>query len=188
MPCHSFPYSFRTEWRPHGDSNPGYIRESDANSSRPVGDGGSEQVYFSTPDELAALWLEFAEDIVKGHVATSPGTRPTRWWQFDAPEPRRRLGGIGTPCHERLAHVFRLYLGLPQDWITEGTLATYRAIDRPLEVPALSLIDPPMYEAQSTYLERLGLLDASERKRLKPRDFEPEPVTDYIDFESESED
>src|SRR5678815_4034703 len=60
-------------------------------------DAGSE-------DGLTALWRAHADEIVAEHVAEYLGTRPRRWWDYDAPEPRQRLGGIGTPCHEVLAH------------------------------------------------------------------------------------
>src|ERR1700727_4100928 len=67
---------------------------------------------YSTDDELAALWAAHSERIVAEHVADYPGTRPTRWWRYDAPrlpigtfagchydgqlpELQRRLGGIG---------------------------------------------------------------------------------------------
>lgn len=128
------------------------------------------------------LWRMYEAEITAEHIAEYPGTRPLRWWQFDAAEPRRRLGGIGTPCHERLAHKLRLYLGVPLDWIMEDDVAIYRKINLPLDMPALDLKDPPTYESEATYLQRLKLLAAGERKRLKPADFEPEPITDYIDF------
>ena len=34
--------------------------------------------------------------------------------------------------------------------------------------------DPPLFEAQASYLERLGLLLPGERRRLAKSDFEPE--------------
>jgi hypothetical protein len=153
------------------------------------GDGGHDQKYFSTSDDLAALWREFADDIVKEHIATSPGTRPERWWSYSAPEPRRRLGGIGTPCHERLAHVLRLQLGVPVDWIMADDVSTYELIGSPLEVPALDPAKPPMYESEAAYLQRLELLQPGERKRLTPKDFNRQSVIDIlgIEFEEDSE-
>ena len=44
----------------------------------------------------ADVWATFGAQIVAEHVRDYPGTRPARWWDIDAPEPRRRLGGIGT--------------------------------------------------------------------------------------------
>jgi hypothetical protein len=42
---------------------------------------------FKPAAELAALWAEHAERIVDEHVARWPGSRPLRWWDYDAPEP-----------------------------------------------------------------------------------------------------
>jgi hypothetical protein len=44
-------------------------------------------------------------------------------------------------------------------------------------VPAFDSVDvddPPVFESQASYLLRLGLLDASERRRLTAADFAPE--------------
>ena len=70
------------------------------------------------------------------------------------PEPRLRLGGIGTPQHEALnvVPVFSFGISAMVD-VDEN--------------------DPPTFEAQATYLERHGLLLPGERKRLKKADFEP---------------
>jgi hypothetical protein len=126
------------------------------------------------------LWGMFGAGITDEHVEQYPGTRPARWWQFDAPEPRRRVGGTGTPCHERLADVLRLTLGVPTDWITRSDVETYNLTGTPLDVPALDPADPPTYESEAAYLERLSLFAPGERKRLKPRDFKPESVIDIL--------
>jgi hypothetical protein len=39
---------------------------------------------------LAAFWDEHRDWIVSRHIARHPGSRPLRWWQYDAPAPRRR--------------------------------------------------------------------------------------------------
>jgi hypothetical protein len=38
---------------------------------------------------LAAVWADHGDAIVAEHVAEHPGSRPHRWWQYSAPEPRR---------------------------------------------------------------------------------------------------
>jgi hypothetical protein len=133
------------------------------------------------------LWRMFGEEVTAEHVQESPGTRPLRWWQFDAPEPRLRLGGTGTPRHERLADVLELVCGVPAGWVTDGDLQLFRRMGTPLEVPAFDPTDPPTYESVATYLERLGLLLAGERRRLKARDFEPEAVTNILQLEDDDE-
>jgi hypothetical protein len=40
--------------------------------------------------------------------------------------------------------------------------------------------DPPLFEAQASYLKRHGLLSKAEEKRLKPADFEPETCLKYM--------
>ena len=98
-------------------------------------DKASEFVKYAPDNELAALWFDHSERIVTEHVADHPGSRPERWWQYDAPriplgtypgvyydgqlpEPRKRLGGIGTPAHEVLAYKPRYSFSLPVDLIT----------------------------------------------------------------------
>jgi hypothetical protein len=56
-------------------------------------DRGSVFVQFSPATELKELWEAHAERIVADHVADYPGTRPTRWWEFESDQTRRRLGG-----------------------------------------------------------------------------------------------
>jgi hypothetical protein len=132
--------------------------------------------YSLTDQEFADLWAEHSERVVAEHVAEFPGTRPYRWWQYDAPriavgtypdchydgklmEPRNRLGGVGTPCHESLACVPSFSYGLPNGWVSEPDVE-----------------DPPTFESQAAYLERHGLFLEGERKRLRKQDFEPEAV------------
>src|SRR5882672_948942 len=80
-------------------------------------DAAAGFIKYSPSEELAALWDAHAERIVAEHVADNPGTRPQRWYQYDAPrlaapgmyydnklpEPRRRLSGVGTPVSEVLS-------------------------------------------------------------------------------------
>jgi hypothetical protein len=107
--------------------------------------------------DLAAFWHEFAVEIVAEHVAARPGTRPVRWFQFDAPEHRRRLGGIGKSCEQ--AGLCRYVLGIPESWGSP--------VDKD---------NPPAFESQAAYLRRLGLLMPGEAERLGPADFEPEII------------
>ncbi len=107
-----------------------------------------------------ALWQEHGTAITAEWVARQPGTRPWGWWRFEAPEPRRRLGGTGTPKHEVLAFVPVYRCGIPMYWLDSS-------ID-----PG----DPPRYESQAAYLARLGLLAPGERRRLGAAAFEPEAI------------
>jgi hypothetical protein len=154
-------------------------------------DTGCGLIPYSHPDELAALWESHSERIVADHVADYPGTRPARFWQYDATEPRRRLGGAGTTA----AKVFRskptYSLGLPTIWVTEEQVRYYSgtAVDihgAPIgdrnpntnfKGVAIDAEDPPTFESQAAYLKRLGLFLAGEERRLKKADWETESVS-----------
>jgi hypothetical protein len=117
---------------------------------------------------LAAFWREHEQIVVAWHVRHWPGTRPLRWWEYSSPEPRKRLGGRGTPLHECTAYGLSLHYGIPDGWRRHGD---YFTAGTPID-PA----DPPRYESEAKYLLRLGLLLPGERERLCPRDFWPELV------------
>jgi hypothetical protein len=124
--------------------------------------------------DLAAFWHEFAAEIVAEHVAARPGTRPVRWFEFDAPEHRRRLGGIGKPCEQ--TGLYGYVLGIPE------SRAWPRFDDHDFITPMLSWAspvdkdNPPAFESQAAYLRRLGLFMPGEAERLGPADFEPEVI------------
>jgi hypothetical protein len=153
-------------------------------------DDGSEFFYFHDRDELRLFWIAHGERVTAEHVAENPGTRPRRWWQYDSPEPRRRIGGIGSACHECLAYVPNYDFGIPTSWVTQWMVDYYtgraRDIHGNLTNPkpsgtfrgvALDPNDPPTYESEASYLERLGLFFPGEKTRLTKTDFEPEAVT-----------
>jgi hypothetical protein len=167
-------------------------------------------VKYAPDAELAALWASQSELIIAEYVADFPGTRPARWWQYSAPriplgtypglyfdgqlpEPRKRLGGIGTPAFEVLAYVPRYSFGLPVDWVEKwmvkyysGTAVNIRGEPIGDLYPtdafkgvAIDPNDPPRFESQAAYLKRLGLFLAGEERRLRKADWEPERVTNY---------
>ena len=133
--------------------------------------------YFLSNEGLRDLWERCRDLVLDKWVRTRPGTRPSLWWRFDAPrepagthpgyfydgalpQPRKRLGGTGTPAHEVLAYVPSTRYGIPSEW---------KDIDHS---------DPPVYESEAAYLERHGLLLPGERRMLRKADFEPVKVTD----------
>ena len=152
------------------------------------------------------LWEQYAEDVLAEWIGEWPGTRPSLWWCYSAPramepsdrwfgktpqpEPRRRLGGIGTPCHECLAHGLHLNHGIPAYWIPQSQVDYYNGRKTAVNVrvmpesykegdfpyPAIDPEDPPAYESEATYLDRHGLFLPGERERLTEEDFEPEAV------------
>jgi hypothetical protein len=83
-------------------------------------------------------------------------TYPGCFWDGKLAEPRKRLGGVGTPSHEAYDIVPLYSLGIPNLWVE------------------IDPENPPIFESQAAYLERHGLFLPGERKRLTRRDFEPE--------------
>jgi len=146
--------------------------------------------FFMTDDEIEQLWRDHGAEITAQWAAEYPGTRPSLWWRYDAPrwnpparhvgwcyvpnlpEPRQRLGGIGTPEYEVLAVSPRWPYGIPLGWVT-AFQAKYYGPD--FKGVPIDPNDPPTYESQAAYLKRYGLLLPGET--LSDDDFEPETVT-----------
>jgi hypothetical protein len=80
---------------------------------------------------------------LRAHIRGHPGTRPWAWWRYEAREPRRRLGGKGVSLRDDWS-----YWGTPGSYVYEYDDDQW---------------DPPVYETQAAYLERLGLLLPEER-------------------------
>lgn len=174
----------------------------------PESDRFEEFMNFYSWEHRKPVWEEHREAILVGWIEEHPGTRPYAWWEYDAPrrkstgahydnklcEPRRQVGGTGTPKSDVLAIVPRYPWGVPCDWVNQWEVDYYngQAKDvhgKPIwtnhkpgdfEAEALDENDPPIFESQATYLDRHGLLTDSERKRLKPEDFEPESVLEIL--------
>jgi hypothetical protein len=151
-----------------------------------------------------AVWRDYGEGIVASFAEHSPGRRPSFWWKFSSPrlqvgqlagrgddreddrlpEPRRRLGGTGTPKFEVLNYVPTLSFGIPNCWIEAWEADYYGGKsgftgDDPNSGPIFEGVppdpaDPPAFESQAAYLARHGLLLEGERERLSHSDFEPE--------------
>jgi len=130
------------------------------------------------------LWDLHRDEFLPEYIKKNPGKRPTPWWQWDAPrwadphddyyfhgklpEPRRRIGGSGTPWHDDLSIHPTFRKGIP---------SYFR--------PDIDPDDPPVYESQAVYLDRHGLLTSAEKAYLKahPALLQPETINwrDYID-------
>jgi hypothetical protein len=154
---------------------------------------------FAADNELRAAWAEVGGEILDAWIATAPGTRPSAWWKYDAPrqplgvfpechydgklpEPRERLGGVGTPDFEALSYVPSYSYGIPNSWLTQEEVAYYQP---DFDGIAIDPEDPPQYESQAVYLRRLDLFLPGESKRLRKADFEPELVMPEDDEEAE---
>jgi hypothetical protein len=87
---------------------------------------------FVYEDDLEAAWEEHGDAIVREWVRHSPGCRPSLWWRFESPEPRRQLSGAAQDPDTSLAY------GIPT------TLED-------------DIVEVPTFETQATYLKRLKL-------------------------------
>ena len=149
-------------------------------------------VYPRARGTFERTWQAVREEILTAWIREKPGTRPRAWWRLDAPrwaddpwadswchgtfaEPRRRLGGTGTPIYECLAYKPQFELGIPDSFIDAAALAYYvdntgglENGDHPGEpVEAFDPKDPPRYESQARYLWDRDLLEPAERKIVK---------------------
>lgn len=97
--------------------------------------------YFNNDDDKAQQWLEHGERALAVWIADYPGTRPDRWWRHAAPEPRRQVAGSGAP---------------------RGGYRQWPARRGAPDIVGTEASDPPVFETEREYLERLGLLMAGE--------------------------
>jgi hypothetical protein len=117
---------------------------------------------------VAQMWRELGAQIVQEHVKEWPGSRPKCWWKHNAPEPRRRVGGVGEPGRKDLSYGRPYSWSWPTVWPAGAVI-----IGGPLEADPKN---PPKFESEATYLRRLGLLLPGEAERLTPADFEAEAI------------
>jgi hypothetical protein len=129
--------------------------------------------------DLESIWRDYAGVVVTEWIIERPGTRPSTWWRSDAPEPRLRVGGTGTPSHEVLAYVPILAYGVPTYWIIPDDLLIGPTLK--LKCAALDEGDPPTFESQASFLLRHGLFLPGERRRLARSVFEPVPLPEIGD-------
>ncbi len=125
---------------------------------------------------VAALWPLFRDDILVNWIAAKPGGRPSCWWAYDAPEPRRRLGGKGTPRHDALAYSPDYERGIPASWLSASNIAFYaKGDDFPYD--PFDPNDRPVFESEANYLRRLKLFAPGEARRIKKSQYTPETIT-----------
>lgn len=106
------------------------------------------------PKSKAALaWRSASPAVLRSWIRRHPGTRPTCWWAFDAPEPIRKVvRGLGEPS----CGLLDVVCGRPTHWRETS--------------------DDLAIESQAAYLRRNRLMTTGEAERVPPPAFEPEPV------------
>ncbi|OHB54670.1 MAG: hypothetical protein A2Y12_19105 [Planctomycetes bacterium GWF2_42_9] len=101
------------------------------------------------------LWDNYKAGILEQWIEEHPCSRPEKWWEFDTTENRLRLGGIGK--HNEYSPCFKN--GIPKSW--------YPSKDNSPPWSKSSIPDPPCFESQAAYLQRLNLLTPAEKQHLK---------------------
>ena len=94
------------------------------------------------------------------------------------PEPRQRIGGIGTPSYEVLNVAPSFFKGVSNSFIDENDIKHADSFKRKNVFP-IDANDPPTFESEAAYLQRHDLLTPQEKKYLAshPELLEPEIVT-----------
>lgn len=175
--------------------------------ARPEDMGERVAVEFYRDTKRTEAWGLCRGDVLAGWTAERPGTRPSAWWDYDAPRwddpwggtfyhgtfavPRERLGGVGTPAFDALDYVPRFEKGLPVGWVTAFDVAYYngrppynepgrpeRYVEGHFPYDAIDPEDPPVYESEATYLARLGLLLPGERELIPWEGWQPVRIGD----------
>lgn len=121
-------------------------------------------------DPAKKLWTEECGHLLKSWLRSNPGTRPFAWWRYNSQEPRKRLGGSGRPIFEVLAYSPSYTCGLPNHWVTQIEADCYPDSQK-VRDGVVDPDNPPVFESQAAYLDRLGLLLPSEKSKA---DFLPE--------------
>jgi hypothetical protein len=146
------------------------------------------------PDPVQIAWSQYGEGLLQEFIEAYPGHRPYAWFAFESPEPRRRVAGVGDPKHEHLNYgpVFRF--GIPVLWVSQREVDFYNGRARDVngariekwgggyyeeghfKGAAIAINNPPQFESQAAFLDRLGLLSERERKALHADAFQPESL------------
>ena len=142
-------------------------------------------MWFEHRDELLAYWIQdparwkrpSGMSAIDHPEPGGPGTRPWAWWRYEAPEMRRPIKGT-LPDRLMIAGSGKpglVWAARPKgcddkDWRE----ATYYGGPHYLGGDV-----PWVYEAESDYLARLGLLTDAERRWLRGR--KPSPDENFPD-------
>ena len=163
-------------------------------------EGACDVFLMELTPKMKNAWLSCREEVMPEWIKKNPCTRCYMWWKRDAPEPRRRLGGIGTPAHEVLAYAPLFSFGIPVSWVDQWAVDYYngRALDihgNPIgteykeggfRAESIDPKNPPCFSSEAAYLQRHDLLTTAERKYL---DSHPELMElEKIEFEENEED
>lgn len=130
------------------------------------------------PVNLKSLWESTRDEILSTWIKSYPGSRPWIWWKLESPEPRRRIGGVGTEAASVLAYKPAYDFGIANLWVDGWLIDYYRNRGTPIEAQAIDPVNPPIFESQAVYLRRLNILTPAEKSVLskKRKVWEPETI------------
>ena len=132
------------------------------------------ELFLRTDEEWEKIWQDQREKAMESWVREYPCTRCWAFWQYDAKEPRARIGGKGqTPWDAGLAIAPSYSFGLPTTWISEFEMRHFKN----LKGVAIDFND--LYESETSYLLRHHLLSPQEKRFLAshPELTEPEKIS-----------
>lgn len=111
-------------------------------------DAGGLDAFLTRLEDHRRAWARIGAELVAEYRKKNSGCRPWAWWIFDAPEPRRMIGGSGKP------RVFE------KDFLGAVTFGIPRCIlgEKPKK--------PARFESQAEFLQRHGLLTAAEKRAI----------------------
>jgi hypothetical protein len=165
-----------------------YLRDEDPNPAD-YGEGAVHALWRAEwmPGRMRGIYDVVRADLIEAWARDNPGTRPSAWWKWTATEPRQRIGGTGSLLSDFMSYAPSYHCGMATRWACEalirkgwptvslgGKAAGWCAIQELADAIPFDQNDPPLFESQATYLQRLGILLPGERKRLDAEDFAPE--------------
>jgi len=107
---------------------------------------GLDWRYSRKSDPARELWEKEGARLLSAWIRQHPGTRPFAWWRYQAPERRRQIGGSGMAASDKWPAVMPRF----DDFGRSGWMVD------------VNPEDPPVFETEKDYLDRLGLLKARE--------------------------
>lgn len=122
---------------------------------RDLEDGHSFFESYETKEDMAAAWAAVGEELLTAYIAQHPGRRPFAWWLFSHGQERPLNPGWANDNIERDRSRSRFGFLDTSDWV--GSLL-------------------PMQEDQTFYLQRMGLLTATELQLIPFEEPEDEAV------------
>lgn len=155
----------------------------------------------SSSEKQVAVWQANKDIILTDWIKKYPCSRPWAFWDLDIKEIRQRVGGVGDLWNEWKDYgPHECFLGIPSAWVSVFDEAYYNGKAKNIHGKIISSPfkegdfkrtvvdpkDPPTFESQAKYLDRLDFLTPAEKIYLKNH---PELMeSEKIEFEEDEDD